>query len=92
MGQLKQLENNRQLYDYLTGLAAKLTTRGASELAGLVLAASRMSGGVPATEFLGESRIVLRRVLKLQTVLDENERLELTTVLDQLDSAFDEGG
>jgi hypothetical protein len=92
MGQLKQLENSRQLYDYLTGLAAKLTTRGASELAGLYFAASRMSGGVPVTEFLSESRIALRRVLKLQTVLDENERLGLTTVLDQLDSALDEGG
>ena len=83
-----QLENNRQLYDYLAAIGAKLNVRGAVDLSRVVLAASRMVSTIPATEFLGESRIALRRVENAQNLLSESERLELLDVLRQLDEAF----
>jgi hypothetical protein len=82
------LDNNRQLYDYLAAIGAKLNARGAVELSRAVLTASRMAATIPDTEFLGESRIALRRVENEQTVLTEDERLELLGVLRQLDEAF----
>jgi hypothetical protein len=82
------LENNRELYDYLAAIGAPLDTRGAVELSRIVLAASRTAWGIPVTEFLGESRIALRRVENEQNVLTESERLELLDVLRQLDEAF----
>jgi hypothetical protein len=83
-----RLENNRQLYDYLAAIGATLDTRGAVELSRIVLAASRTATGIPVTEFLGESRIALRRVENEQNLLTESERLELLDVLRQLDEAF----
>jgi hypothetical protein len=83
-----QLDNKQQLYSYLADLAAKLNDRGSSELSQAVLAASRTMAGIPDTEFLGESRIALRRVRDEQTVLTENERHELLDVLRQLDEAL----
>ncbi|MGA9966773.1 MAG: hypothetical protein WBQ10_16370 [Terriglobales bacterium] len=83
-----QLENNRQLYDYLAAIGATLNARGAVELSHIVLAASRTAAGIPVTEFLGESRIALQRVKHEQNVLTESERLELLNVLRQLDEAF----
>jgi hypothetical protein len=83
-----RLESNRQLYDYLAAIGATLNSRGAVELSRIVLAASRTAAAIPVTEFLGESRIALRRVQKEQTVLTESERLDLLDVLRQLDEAF----
>ena len=83
-----RLDNNRQLYDYLVAIGAKLNDRGAVELSRLVLAVSRTVRTIPNTEFLGESRIALRRVENEQTVLTENERLELLDIVRQLDEAF----
>jgi hypothetical protein len=83
-----RLDNNQQLYDYLVAIGAKLNARGTVELSRVVLAASRTVAGIPITEFLGESRIALRRVENEQTVLTENERLELLDVVRQLDEAF----
>ena len=83
-----RLDNNRQLYDYLVAIGAKLNDRGAVELSRLVLAASRTVRTIPNTEFLGESRIALRRVENEQTVLTENERLELLDIVRQVDEAF----
>ena len=83
-----RLDNNRQLYDYLMAIGAKLNARGAVELSRVVLAASRTAAGIPITEFLGESRIALRRVENEQTALTEDERLELLDVVRQLDEAF----
>jgi hypothetical protein len=83
-----QLDNNQQLYEYLVGTAAKLNACGAVELGGAVLAASRHVRAIPATEFLGESCIALRRVEKQPSLLSENERSELSDVLHQLDEAF----
>jgi hypothetical protein len=87
-GELTRLENNRQLYDYLAAIGATLNTRGAVDLGHIVLAASRTAAGMPVTEFLGESRIALRRVENEQNVLTERERLELIDVLRHLDEAF----
>ena len=83
-----RLDNNRQLYDYLSAIGTELNARGAVELSRVVLAAARTVKGIPITEFLGESRIALRRVENEQTVLTENERLELLDVVRQLDEAF----
>jgi hypothetical protein len=83
-----RLENNRQLYEYLATIGGKLNARGAVELSRVVLAASRTAAGIPVTEFLGESRIALRRVEKEESVLTESEHLELLDVLRQLDEAF----
>jgi hypothetical protein len=80
--------DNKQLYDYLADIGAKLKARGSLELREAVLAASRTAAVIPNTEFLGESRIALRRVQNEQTVLTENERHELLDVLRQLDEAF----
>lgn len=83
-----QLENNRALYDYLVAIGAKLNARGAAELSHGVIGASHFVAGVPCAEFLGESRIALRRVENEEDVLTEDERSELADVLRQLDGAF----
>ncbi|MGB8731612.1 MAG: hypothetical protein WCC99_10235 [Candidatus Sulfotelmatobacter sp.] len=83
-----RLENDKQLYDYLASIGAKLNTRGAAELGAVVMAASRHVAAVPSTEFLGESRIALLRVENEQTVLSEDERSELVDIMRQLDEAF----
>lgn len=86
-----KLSGNRELYDYLISLAAKLGEIGATQLAEVVLAASRTAWVIPATEFLGESRIALRRVLKMNVgLLSDSERSDLLAVLGQLDAALDE--
>ena len=58
------------------------------DLGRIVLGASRTAAGIPVTEFLGESRIALRRVENEQNVLTESERLELLDVLRHLGEAF----
>jgi hypothetical protein len=85
---LMRLDNNRQLYDYLVAIGAKLNSRGAVDLSRAVLTASRKVATIPDTEFLGESRIALRRVANEQTVLTEDERLELLDIVGRLDEAF----
>jgi len=82
------LENNQQLYDYLAAIGAKLNARGAVQLSRVVLAASQTVATIPDAEFLGESRIALRRVENEQSVLTEDERLELLAIVRQLDEAF----
>jgi hypothetical protein len=83
-----RLDNNRQLYDYLAAIGAKLNARGAVDLSRVVLTASRTVATIPDTEFLGESRTALRRVENEQTVLTEDECLELLDIVRQLDEAF----
>lgn len=83
-----RLGNNQQLYDYLVAMGTKLKQRGAVGLSEDILAASRTAAGIPVTEFLGESRIALRRVQKEQTVLSDEECSDLRDVLLQLDEAF----
>ena len=83
-----RLGNNQQLYAYLANLGATLNCRGVVDLGRIVLGASRTAAGIPVTEFLGESRIALRRVENEQNVLTESERLELLDVLRHLGEAF----
>ena len=83
-----RLRDNRQLYDYLVAMSTKLNNRGAVELSQDVFAASRVVETIPITEFLGESRIALRRVENKQTVLTDEECSELREVIRQLDEAF----
>ena len=59
---MKTLSSNRELYDYLLSLSAELKQRGAAGLSEVVAFASAQ-GSSSSTEFLGESRIALRRVL-----------------------------
>jgi hypothetical protein len=85
-----KLSSNKDLYDYLVLLAVKLREAGAGQLAESVLAASRTSSSFPATEFLGESRIALRRVSEMDVCsLTNAERVDLLDVLDQLNIALD---
>jgi hypothetical protein len=86
---VKLFSNNRELYEYLVFLAAELKKRKFEELSEAVAFASRRISDMSA-EFLGESRIALRRVLKEEDgVLTIQERADLSDVLKQLDEAFD---
>ena len=87
---MKHLASNRELYDYLLFLAAELRKRKFDELSDAVTRASRHAASFPATEFLGESRIALRRVLKEEDgILTVLERSDLSDVIQQLDDAFE---
>ncbi len=83
-----RLRDNQHLCDYLVALSTILNSRGAVELSQEVLAASRVVATIPVTEFLGESRIALRRVENEQTVLTDEEYSDLRDVIRQLDEAF----
>ena len=86
---MKPLSNNSELYEYMLGFEAKLRVHGSVDLADAVEGASRQASGL-STEFLGESRIALRRVsIQGQSVLTEQERRDLLDVLKQLDAALD---
>lgn len=81
--------NNRELYEYLVFLASELKSRGSETLSRDVAGASRTASTIPATEFLGESRIALKRVLAEENgILNQAERADLQDVLRQLDEAF----
>ena len=86
---MKILFNNQQLYDYLMSLNSGLGKRGLQELSDSVLFASRHASGM-GTEFLGESRIALRRVLREgRAALTSQEQDDIRNVLEQLDAALD---
>jgi hypothetical protein len=86
---MKVLSSNLELYQYLLALSAELRKRNARDLSEVITHASRTSAGM-STEFLGESRIALRRVLTEEDgVLTVGERDELLDVLKQLDNALD---
>lgn len=86
-----RLRDNQHLYDYLVAMSTILGSRGAAELSQEVLAASRVVATIPVTEFLGESRIVLRRVENEPTVLTDAECSDLRDVIRKLDQAFTRG-
>jgi len=90
---VKKLKDNRQLYYYLIDIGAKLTERGAADLGQAALAASRLAWTFPQTEFLGESRIALSRIQGEHSIpLNEEERLDLDAIVQQLNSAFADRG
>jgi hypothetical protein len=82
--------NNRELYEYLVLLESQLRSRCSDALSKNVAAAARTASTIPATEFLGESRIALRRVLAEENgILSQIERADLQDVLSQLDATLD---
>ena len=81
--------SNSDLHDYLLRLEGVLRSHHLDALAVAVASASRQASGLN-TEFLGESRIVLRRVLvQGENALSRRDRSELRSLLDQLDAALD---
>jgi hypothetical protein len=87
-----KLSNNRELYEYLLSLSSMLKVRGSEELSQLMTTASRHVAGM-STEFLGESRIALRKLAQDVTgILRQEEKADLLDVLDQLDTALDRRG
>jgi hypothetical protein len=71
-------------------LSSKLKQQKSIVLGEAVEFASRQASTFPATEFLGESKLALRRVLNEENgVLTEQELADLLDVLKQLDKAFD---
>ena len=85
---MKKLSSNTELHSYLLSLADLLANRGSPALASSVRFAARQ-GAALSTEFLGESRIALRHVLKTEGgLLQLHKRDELHGVIGQLDSAF----
>ena len=87
---MKTLSNNTELLQYLVQLSATLKERDAKQLGEIVVHASKCSAGM-STEFLGESRIALRQVLKkTKRVLTAQERDDVKEVLRLLDLALDE--
>ena len=86
---MKRLSNNRDLYEYLVFLAAELKIRKLEELSEAVSFASRHAASNISTEFLGESRIALNRVMDEENgVLTAQERADLSCVVKQLNDAF----
>ena len=84
------LSSNQDLYDYLLGLSSKLRARGSEELSKVVITASgHAASWVTTTEFLGESRIALRQVLKDERgILTVEERDKLLEVITEIDDVF----
>src|SRR5712664_1382573 len=74
VGFIMKLSSNKQLYEYLVSLSAELKSAHADELSALVTKASRTAGGIPITEFLGESHIALRRVSAEENGILSNEK------------------
>jgi len=87
---MMQLSSNSELFEYLRSLSKMLEERQDTELSEAVVAhACRMSPFM-STEFLGESRIALKRLLKKEHgVLNSEERHDVKEVLSQIDAAFD---
>jgi hypothetical protein len=76
------------LFDYLLRLADALSSRGAIELSEAARCASAQATS-NSTEFLGESRIALRRILRDgKPILQPLEQAEIEDVLRQLTAAI----
>ena len=87
---MKPLASNAELYEYLTTLSKTLEERGSKKLANVVLHASQTAAGNMITEFLGESRIALRQVVKdSRRTLTKEERDKVKAVLRQLEDVFE---
>lgn len=83
-----RLANKRELYDYLGRLVGILSSSGHRDLAAVVSDAMGTASSL-STEFLGESRIALRRVAHDSGLtLSAQERADLDDVLKQLDETL----
>jgi hypothetical protein len=86
---MKKFANNQELSEYLVSLSSDLKGRGAEQLSKVVDFARGQAVGM-STEFLGESRVALRRVLEEENgILKDQERDKLLDALRQLDEALD---
>jgi hypothetical protein len=86
---MKLLASNAALYQYLVELGESLRKLGSPELADIVTSASNQASAL-STEFLGESRIALRRVWSRgAAILSDQAYADLLDVLKQLDTALD---
>jgi len=82
------LTSNQDLYDYLLRLARTLKDRGATELSEVATGASRQATSM-STEFLGKSRIALRRILSEgKAILNASEQADIEDALQQLTAAI----
>jgi len=82
------MTDNRELYDYLVSLALELKIHGAISLSEAVDFASGQASS-SSTEFVGESRIALRKVMDEENgILSARQRSDLTDVLSQIDAIF----
>ncbi len=86
---MRILASNQDLYDYLQSLSSMLKRRGAEALEEAVAFAIAQASSSSA-EFIGESRVALRRVLNEGAgLLGDGERADLLSILRQLDRAID---
>jgi hypothetical protein len=86
---MKRLNSNGELYEYLLGLARELKSLRLEELSEAVTSVSCQAWGM-STEFLGESRIALQRVLDEENgALSRQQRSEVSDVLAHIQRAFD---
>jgi hypothetical protein len=85
---MKKLSSNTDLYNYLFSLGDLLADRGSPQLAEAVRFAARQGTGL-STEFLGESRIALRRVRDTESgALQMHELDELLGIINQVDASL----
>lgn len=88
---MRTFSSNRELYDYLLSLSSELKQRGASALSESVEFAIAQASS-SSTEFVGESRIALRRVLHEEHgVLSGSQLADVSDAIKQLDAALDGG-
>lgn len=86
---MRALASNQDLYEYLLQLLADLRSAGADGLADSVAFAASQAPSA-STEFLGESRIALRKVLDQEGgALGRQERTQLLNVIEQLNQVLD---
>jgi hypothetical protein len=85
---MNRFSSNRELYEYLVSFSLELKRRGILGLSDAVdFAIAQASSS--STEFLGETRIALRRILSEENgSLTAQERSDVLDALAQLDEAF----
>lgn len=87
-----QLQNDKELFDYLLWLSGELKSKGDAELAEEVRIASRFASGSPS-EFLHEAQAVLKKVrTNCASVLSETQLADAASVIGQIETAFKKVG
>lgn len=85
---IRQLQNNNELFNYLVWLSDVLKSKGQSELSEEVRIASRYASGSPS-EFLDEAQEVLKRVKdQCIVVLSETLLADVASVIEQIERGF----
>jgi hypothetical protein len=82
------LQNNQELFNYLTVLSDHLRSRGQTELANVVRTASQFAFG-SQSEFLSEAQDALKKVRSSNSnVLDQEQSSKITDIINQIQVAF----